>query len=93
METLVLTPSHEKQAEPVIDPNSPAFEPDNDEPIFTTDILGNSTLLDVMRRLMNNRQSQATGLAFDGSAAGRGPVPAYGERSRTPRKIIRDLMF
>jgi cyanophycinase len=77
METLVLTPSHEKQAEQVIDPNSPAFEPDNDEPIFTTDILGNSTLLDVMRRLMNNRQPQATGLAFDGSAAGQGPVTAF----------------
>ena len=77
METLVLTPSHEKQVEPVINPNSPTFEPDNDETIFTTDILGNSTLLDVMRRLMNNRQSQATGLAFDGSEAGLGPVPAY----------------
>jgi cyanophycinase len=77
MATLVLTPSHEKQAEPVIDPNSSAFEPDNDETIFTTDILGNSTLLDVMRRMMNNRQSQATGLAFDGSEAGHGPVPAF----------------
>jgi len=30
-----------------------------------------------MRRLMNNRQPQATGLAFDGSAAERGPVPAF----------------
>jgi cyanophycinase len=77
METLVLTPSPEKQAEPVIDPNSPGFEPELDEPIFTTDILGNSTLLDVMRRLMNNRLSHATGLAFDGSAAGRGRVPAF----------------
>jgi cyanophycinase len=77
MATLVLTPSIEKQAEPVIDPNSPTFEPDNDEPIFTTDILGNSTVLDVMRQLMNNRRSHATGLAFDGSAAERGPVPAF----------------
>jgi cyanophycinase len=77
METLVLTPSNEKQAEPVIDPNSPTFEPENDEPIFTTDILGNSTVLDVMRQLMNNRRSHATGLAFDGSAAERGPVPAF----------------
>jgi cyanophycinase len=77
METLELTPSNEKQVEPVIDPNSPTFEPENDEPIFTTDILGNSTILDVMRRLMNNRRSQATGLAFDGSAAGSGPVPAF----------------
>lgn len=77
MQTLVLTPSHEKQVEPVINPNSPSFEPDNDETIFTTDILGNSTLLDVMRRLMNNRQPQATGLAFNASAAGQGPVPAF----------------
>lgn len=77
METLVLTPSEEKQAEPVIDPTSPSFEPDSDEPIFTMDILGNSTLLDLMRRLMNNRRPHATGLAFDGGAAGYGPVPAF----------------
>ena len=77
MQTLELTPSHEKQAEPVIDPNSQSFEPENDEPIFTTDILGNSTLLDVMRRLMNNREPHAIGLAFDGSAARRGSVPGF----------------
>jgi cyanophycinase len=77
MQTLVVTPAPEKQAEPVIDPTSPSFDPDNDEPIFTADILGNSTLLDVMRRLMNNRQSEATGLAFDGSKAGIGPVSGF----------------
>jgi cyanophycinase len=77
MQTLEVIPSREKEAEPVIDPTSPSFEPDNDEAIFTTDILGNSTLLDVMRRLMNNRQPQAIGLAFDGSAATRGTVPGF----------------
>lgn len=77
MQTLELTPSREKQAEPVIDPNSQSFAPESDEPIFTTDILGNSTLLDVMRRLMNNREPHAIGLAFDGSAARRGSVPGF----------------
>jgi cyanophycinase len=77
MQTLEITPSLEKQTEPVIDPNSPAFEPDYDEPIFTTEILGNTALLDVMRRLMNNRQSQAIGLAFDGSTARHSSVPGF----------------
>ena len=77
MQSLVLIPSHEKQAEKMIDPSSPSFDPDNHEPIFTPDILGNSTLLDIMRRLMNNSQPHATGLAFDSSAAAHGPVPAF----------------
>src|SRR5262249_52108899 len=77
MQTLELIPSREKQAEPVIDPGSPDFEPDSAEPIFTTDILGNTTLLDVMRRLMHNREPQAIGLAFDGSAASNGSVPGF----------------
>jgi cyanophycinase len=77
MQTLVLTPSHEKLAEKMIDPSSPSFEPDNHEPIFTPDILGNSTLLDTMRRLMNSSQPHAMGLAFDSVAAAKGPVPAF----------------
>lgn len=77
MQTLELTLAPEKPADSVIDPTSPSFLPVNDEPIFTTEILGNSTLLDVMRRLMNNRNSHAIGLAFDGTAAQKGPVPAY----------------
>jgi cyanophycinase len=77
MQTLELTPAPEKQKEPVIDPTSPQFEPGNDEPIFTTEILGNTTFLDVMRRLMNNKNDHAIGLAFDAQAARKGPVPAY----------------
>ena len=77
MRTLELTPAPEKRAEPVIDPNSPQFDPTNDEPIFSTEILGNTTFLDLMRRLMNNRNDHAIGLAFDAQAARKGPVPAY----------------
>jgi cyanophycinase len=77
MRTLELTPAPEKRAEPVIDPTSPQFEPSNDEPIFSTEILGNTTFLDLMRRLMNNRNDHAIGLAFDAQAARKGPVPAY----------------
>lgn len=77
MRTLELTPAPEKRAEPVIDPTSPQFEPGNEEPIFSTEILGNTTFLDLMRRLMNNRNDHAIGLAFDAQAARKGPVPAY----------------
>jgi cyanophycinase len=77
MQTLELTPAPEKRAEPMIDPTSPQFEPGNDEPIFSTEILGNTTFLDLMRRLMNNRNDHAIGLAFDAQAARKGPVPAY----------------
>jgi len=77
MRTLELTPAPEKRAEPVIDPTSPQFDPTNDEPIFSTEILGNTTFLDLMRRLMNNRNDHAIGLAFDAQAARKGPVPAY----------------
>ena len=77
MRTLELTPAPEKRAEPMIDPTSPQFDPSNDEPIFSTEILGNTAFLDLMRRLMNNRNDHAIGLAFDAQAARKGPVPAY----------------
>ncbi len=66
--TLRITPAADKLAEQVIDPSSPAFQPTTDEPIVANDILANSTLLDVMKRLMANRPSSALGLAFDGAA-------------------------
>ncbi|MCY2964654.1 MAG: cyanophycinase [Planctomycetota bacterium] len=77
MRTLELTPAPEKQTETVIDPSSSNFQPEGEDALFTTEILSNSTLLDMMRRLLHNKHREATGLAFDASAARNGPVPAF----------------
>jgi cyanophycinase len=83
--TLKITPTKEKLAEQAIDPNSPTFKPESNEPIVANDILGNSALLDVMKRLMDNRPAEALGLAFDGSAAKGGPTEGFEFRlSRAP---------
>ena len=37
--------------------------------MFTNDILGNNALFDLLKKLMINKTGEATGLAFDGSAA------------------------
>jgi cyanophycinase len=83
--TLQITPAAVKLAEQVIDPASPAFRPTTDEPIVANDILANSTLLDVMKRLMDNRPAEALGLAFDAHAAKTGPTQGFEFRiSRAP---------
>ena len=45
---------------------SPDFRPFYDRTLFTNDVLGNTTLVDVLTKLMDNKQSEAIGLAFDG---------------------------
>ena len=74
--TLEITPGADKLAEQVIDPSKPEFRPTTDEPIVANDILANSTLLDVMKRLMDNRPASALGLALDDNAAA-GPTPGF----------------
>jgi cyanophycinase len=75
--SLRVTPAADKLAEQAIDPASPAFHPTTNEPIVANDILANSTLFDVMKRLMDNRPPDALGLAFDGSAAKTGPTLGF----------------
>jgi cyanophycinase len=66
LETLVVTPSPEKEDGILLDPQSPDFHPFYDRTLFTNDVLGNTTLVDVLTKLMDNKQSEAIGLAFDG---------------------------
>lgn len=77
LETLEVTPSPEKLAGELIDPHAQEFDPVYDEPIVANDILANSVVLDVMRRMMDNRPGEALGLAFDGVAALRGPTAGF----------------
>jgi cyanophycinase len=66
LETLAITPSPEKEDGQKIDPNGPDFKPLHDRVLFSNDILGNTTLIDLLTKLINNKQSEAIGLAFDG---------------------------
>ncbi|NNG23134.1 cyanophycinase [Telluria aromaticivorans] len=54
------TPSPDK-AENRIDPAKPYYR----EPLFSADILGNSTVVDLMARLIDSDQPEAIGLSFD----------------------------
>ena len=74
---LRITPAADKLAEPPIDPASPSFRPDSNDPIVANDILANSVLLDVMKRLMDNRRGEALGMAYDGHAAQGGPTQGF----------------
>lgn len=60
----VMTPSADKIGGKV-DPASPG----NQAPLFSADILGNTTLVDLMSQLVDSSQAQATGLAFGGPDA------------------------
>lgn len=64
LDTGAMTPSADKTGGKV-DPRQPG----NHEPLFSADILGNTTLVDLMSSLVDSTQPQATGLAFGGPGA------------------------
>lgn len=64
LDTGVMTPSSDK-----IDGKVDPKQPGNHEPLFSADILGNTTLVDLMMTLVDSAQPQATGLAFGGPNA------------------------
>jgi cyanophycinase len=75
--TREVTPSSNKQEGTKLDPKSPEFRPEGRDRLFSSDVLGNTTALDLMCGLMNNRHGEAVGLAFDGQAALRGPAQGF----------------
>jgi cyanophycinase len=77
LETLEVTPSPEKASDRRVDPHAPDFRPLFRHRIFSNDILGNTAVLDVMYKLLDNRHDEAFGLAFDGAAARLGPVDGF----------------
>jgi cyanophycinase len=85
--SLRITPAADKLAEPAIDPASPAFRPTTNEPIVANDILANSTLLDVMKRIMDNRAPDGKGLAFDAAAKAQPSLGFEFHLSRAPGTI------
>ena len=77
LKTLEVIPSDEKLEDEKIDPKSPNFRPELKRPLFTNDILGNTTVVDVMCKLMESIHGEAIGLAFDGAAARKQSVDGF----------------
>lgn len=69
LKTLAVKPSPEKERGEKIDPQAATFRPTENSPLFFNDILGNTAVVDLMSKLMENRRDEAIGLAFDGRAA------------------------
>ena len=68
LKTLTINPPAPK-ADAKIDPMSPTFQPGSSRRLFTADILGNTTVVELMSELLTNRHGEAVGLAFDASLA------------------------
>ena len=77
LRTLQVTPNPAKQADRKIDPTAPDFRPTGGRRLFYMDVLANTTLVDVMTRVIEHRDGQAIGLAFDGAAAAEGDTPGF----------------
>lgn len=65
-----------------VDPADPSYR----EPLYSADILGNTTLVDLMEKLIDSDQKHAIGLAFEGprDQPGVSPVGFEFRFSRTP---------
>ncbi len=64
LKTLEISPPAAK-APSKIDPASATFKPGSSRRLFTADILGNTTVVELMSELLTNRHGEAVGLAFD----------------------------
>ena len=77
LKTMEVIPAKEKLDDEKLDPKSPEYRPALRRPLFVNDILGNTTVIDLMGRLMESVSPVATGLAFDGHAAKKNPVDGF----------------
>lgn len=77
LKTREVIPAQEKLDDEKLDPNSPDFRPALRRPLFATDILSNTTVIDLMGTLMETVSPVAIGLAFDGYAAKKQPVDGF----------------
>ncbi len=77
LKTREVTPSDDKLDDEKLDPKSPDFHPYLDRPLFFNDILGNTTVADLMSKLMECIHAEAIGLAFDGIEANNHSVDGF----------------
>jgi cyanophycinase len=76
LKRLKLTPSPQKQAGQVLS-LSPDAKPRDQRTLFSADILGNTTVADLMTKLVVSKKPEALGLAFDGAVAREQPSPGF----------------
>lgn len=88
MKTREITPSQDKLDDRKVDANDPEFRPYFKGRLFYNDIIANTTLLDLMYKLIDNRYQEAVGLAFDGAAARVGSTPGFEFRFRREKDSI-----
>ncbi len=77
LRSLEVVPSAAKRAERKIDPRAADFRPSLSRKLFYTDVLANTTLVDILTRVLVHKDGLAIGLAFDGAAAAEGPTPGF----------------
>ncbi len=81
----VTTPSIQKLQGQLIDPASPDFAPSFESAPFQNDMLGDSTIVNAMGSLLDNRDTESTGLAFSGTPRASDPQPDLGFEFRLRR--------
>ena len=64
LKTRRATPSPQKAGDLRIDPNAPAFSPYFTTDAFYPDVLGDTTVVNLMANLIDNKQKEVVGLAF-----------------------------
>lgn len=72
-----VTPADEKMDDQLLDPNSDSYDPYYNHRMFYADILGNCVVPDLLGRLIDNKQSEAIGLAFNAGDAANEPSDGY----------------
>jgi cyanophycinase len=77
LQSLEVSPSPLKLSDRKIDPNSDSFQPARDDSIVVTDILGRTVLVDLIVKLIDNKQPEAIGLAFDAALARAGKTAGF----------------
>ncbi len=77
LKTREVTPADEKLDDVRLDPTDENYEPYFDHRMFYTDILGNCTVADLLGRLIDNKESEAIGLAFNGNDARHQPSDGF----------------
>ena len=86
--TREVTLSPEKLAGRKVDPLAPNFMPNFEQHLFYNDILGPSTLTELMVKLIDGKFGDAIGLAFDGLAARSAPTRGFEFHFRRERDSV-----
>lgn len=78
LKTLEITPFEPKQTQGRIEPAAADFVPWSGRKLHVADILGNTTITDVMAEVLTNRHGEARGLAFDVAASMESETETHG---------------